>query len=96
VLGSAAACSVTDFSLSINANRGTLAIAGGVGMVRLGHSPAKVLTPYHELVARLIAKGHTRELLGLEPSNIFVPFSKDQISITLVMENFRLVAVCTG
>jgi hypothetical protein len=45
----------------------------------LDHSPAKVLTPYHELVARLIAKGCTRcELLGHEPSNIAVPFSKDQ------------------
>jgi hypothetical protein len=46
----------------------------------LGHSPAKVLTPYLELVARLITKGHTRccELLGHEPSNIVVPFSKDQ------------------
>jgi hypothetical protein len=45
----------------------------------LGHSPAKVLTPYHELVARLIAKRHTHycELLGHGPSNI-VPFSKDQ------------------
>jgi hypothetical protein len=46
----------------------------------LGHCPAKVLTPYHELVARLTAKGctHCCELLGHEPSNIVVPFSKDQ------------------
>jgi hypothetical protein len=46
----------------------------------LGHSPAKVLTPHHELVARLIAKGYTHccELLGHEPRNIVVPFSKDQ------------------
>jgi hypothetical protein len=37
-------------------------------------------TPYHELVARLIAKEHTHccKLLGHEPSNIVVPFSKDQ------------------
>jgi hypothetical protein len=42
----------------------------------LGHSPAKVLTPYHELVGRLIAKGRTHcELLGHDPSNIVVPFS---------------------
>jgi hypothetical protein len=46
--------------------------------LRLDHSPAKVLTPYHELVTRLIAKGCTYcELLEHEPSNI-VPFSKDQ------------------
>jgi hypothetical protein len=46
----------------------------------LGHSPAKVLTLYHELVTRLTAKGYTRccEFLGHEPSNIVVPFSKDQ------------------
>jgi hypothetical protein len=45
----------------------------------LGHSPAKVLTPYHELIARLIAKEHTHcEFLGHEPSNIVVPLSKDQ------------------
>jgi hypothetical protein len=39
-----------------------------------------VLAPYHELIARLIAKEHTHccELLGHEPSNIVVPFSKDQ------------------
>jgi hypothetical protein len=65
--------------LSLNAKGSTLAIAGGVGMVTLGHSPAKVLTPYHELVARLIAKGFTHcELLEHEPSNISVPFSNDQ------------------
>jgi hypothetical protein len=34
--------------------------------------------PYHELVARLIAKRHTCELLGHDPSNITVPFSKGQ------------------
>jgi hypothetical protein len=44
----------------------------------LGHSSAKVLTPYHELVERLIAKGHTGEFLGHEPSSIVVLFSKDQ------------------
>jgi hypothetical protein len=35
-LGSTAACSITDFTLSINADRSTLAIAGGVGMVIFG------------------------------------------------------------
>jgi hypothetical protein len=37
-----------------------------------------VLIPQHELVARLIAKGHTCELLEHEPNNSVVPFSKDQ------------------
>jgi hypothetical protein len=55
-----------------------LAIAGSVGMVIADQSPAQVLTPYHELVARLIAKGCTCELLGHEPSNLVVTFSKDQ------------------
>jgi hypothetical protein len=47
--------------------------------LHLGHFPAKLPTPHHELVARLIAKGRTGccELLGHEPSNI-VPFLKDQ------------------
>jgi hypothetical protein len=55
-------------------------LQGVLKWLYLGHSPAKVLTPYHELVARLIAKGHTRccELLGHMPSNIVVPLSKDQ------------------
>jgi hypothetical protein len=80
VLGSTEACSVTDFMLSINANGSTLAIAGLLEWLHLGHSPAKMLTTYHELVARLIAKGctHGCGLLGHEPSNILVPFSKDQ------------------
>jgi hypothetical protein len=48
--------------------------------LHLGHSSAKVLTPYHELIARLIDKGctHCCELLEHEASNIVVPFSKDQ------------------
>jgi hypothetical protein len=61
--------------------RGALWLLQGVlEWLHLGHSPAKFLTPYHELVARLMAKGHTHccELLGHEPSNIIVPFSKDQ------------------
>jgi hypothetical protein len=47
----------------------------------LSQSPPKFLTPYHELVARLIAKGCTCccELLGHEPSNFVVLFSKDQL-----------------
>jgi hypothetical protein len=55
-------------------------LQGVLKWLHLCHSPDKVLTPYHELVARLIAKGHTHccELLGHEPSNIAVPFSKDQ------------------
>jgi hypothetical protein len=32
-LESTAACSITDFMLSVNADKSTLAIAGGVGMV---------------------------------------------------------------
>jgi hypothetical protein len=53
-------------------------LQGVLEWLYLGHSPAKILTPYHELIARLIAKGHTRccELLGHEPSNNVVPFSK--------------------
>jgi hypothetical protein len=76
VLGSIAACSVTDFTLSISVNGSTLAVAGVLEWLDLGHSPAKVLTPYHELVARLIAKGYTCKLLGHESSNIVVPFQK--------------------
>jgi hypothetical protein len=48
--------------------------------LQLGHSPAKIFTPYCELVAGLIAKGHTHccELLGHEPSNIVVSVLKNQ------------------
>jgi hypothetical protein len=55
-------------------------LQGVLKWLHLGQSPAKVLTPYHELVARLTAKGctHCYELLGHEPSNIVVPSSKDQ------------------
>jgi hypothetical protein len=54
-------------------------LQGVLEWLHLGHSPAKVLTPCHELVARLTAKGCTCcELLGHEPSNIVVPFSIDQ------------------
>jgi hypothetical protein len=72
--------SITDFMLSTNANRSTLVTAGVLGVGDFGHSSAKVLTPYHELVARLIAKGCLCycALLGHEPSNIVVPFSKDR------------------
>jgi hypothetical protein len=55
-------------------------LQGVLEWLYLGHSPAEFLTLYHELVATLIAKGctHCCELLGHEPSNIVVPFSKDQ------------------
>jgi hypothetical protein len=55
-------------------------LQGVLEWLYLGHSPAKILKPHRELVARLISKGHTRccELLGHEPSNVVVPFSKDQ------------------
>jgi hypothetical protein len=52
-------------------------LQGVLEWLHLGHSPTKVPIPYHELVARLTAKGCTRELLGHETSNI-VPISKDQ------------------
>jgi hypothetical protein len=55
-------------------------LQGVLEWLHLCHSPAKVLTLYHELVPRLIAKGctHCCELLWHEPSNTVVPFLKDQ------------------
>jgi hypothetical protein len=70
-------------------------LQGMLEWLYLDHSPAKVLATYHELVARLITKGHTFcEFWGHEPSNIVVPFSKR--SKALVMAIFRHMAVCTG
>jgi hypothetical protein len=48
--------------------------------LHLPHSPARVITPYHNTVTKLIAMGHfcTVQLLGLEPSLIIVPFTKEQ------------------
>jgi hypothetical protein len=42
--------------------------------------PAGVITSYHKMVAKLIAMGlsHTIQLLGLYPSLIIVPFTKEQ------------------
>jgi hypothetical protein len=48
--------------------------------LHLPHSPARVITPYYNMVAKLIATGCfcTVQLLGLEPSLIIVPFTKEQ------------------
>jgi hypothetical protein len=53
---------------------------GVLEWLHLPHSPARVITPYHNMVAKLIAMGrfHTVQLLGLEPSLIIVPFTKEQ------------------
>jgi hypothetical protein len=53
---------------------------GVLEWVHLPHSPARVITPSHNMVAKLIAMGcfHTIQLLGLEPSLIIVPFTKEQ------------------
>jgi hypothetical protein len=49
-------------------------------MATLTHSPARVITLYHNIMAKLIALGHfhTIQLLGLEPSLIVVSFTKEQ------------------
>jgi hypothetical protein len=71
------ACSVTDFTLSTNANGSTLAIAGVLEWLHLGHSPAKVLTPYHELVARLIATTFVVvNCWGMSPGTLWSHFQK--------------------
>jgi hypothetical protein len=48
--------------------------------LHLLHSPARVITPYHYMVSTLIPTGCfcTVQLLGLEPSLLVVPFSKEQ------------------
>jgi hypothetical protein len=53
---------------------------GVLEWLHLPHSPARVITPYHNMVAKLIAMGHflTVQLLGLEPSLISIPFTKEQ------------------
>jgi hypothetical protein len=53
---------------------------GVLEWLHLHHSPARVITPYHNMVAKLIAIGHfhTVQLLGLEASLIIVPFTKEQ------------------
>jgi hypothetical protein len=53
---------------------------GVLEWLHLPHSPARVITPYHNMVTKLIAMGHfcTVQLLGLEPSLIIVPFTKEQ------------------
>jgi hypothetical protein len=53
---------------------------GVLEWLHLLHSPARVITPYHYMVTKLIAMGCfcTVQLLGLEPSLIVVPFTKEQ------------------
>jgi hypothetical protein len=45
---------------------------GVLQWLHLLHSPAKVITPYHNMVAKLVAMGHfhTVQLLELEPSHL--------------------------
>jgi hypothetical protein len=53
---------------------------GVLEWLHLPRSPARVITPYHNMVAKLISMGHfhTVQLLGLKPSLIIVPFTKEQ------------------
>jgi hypothetical protein len=53
---------------------------GVLEWLHLLHSPARVITPYHNMVAKLIAMVCfcTVQLLGLELSLIAVPFTKEQ------------------
>jgi hypothetical protein len=48
--------------------------------LHLPHSPARVITPYCNMIAKLIAMGCfcTVQLLGLGPFLIIVPFTKEQ------------------
>jgi hypothetical protein len=57
-----------------------LADSGSTRVVTFTSLPARVITPYHNMVAKLIVMGHfhTVQLLGLQPSLIFVPFTKEQ------------------
>jgi uncharacterized membrane protein len=53
---------------------------GVLQWLHLPHSPARVITPYHNMVVKLIAMGCfcMVQLLGLELSLIIVPFTKEQ------------------
>jgi hypothetical protein len=69
-------------------------LKGVLEWLYLGHSPVKVLTPHHELVARLIAKGCTHcEFLEHEPVILLSSFQKIN---SFVYGTFQLVAVCSG
>jgi hypothetical protein len=53
---------------------------GMLEWIHLGHSPSRVITPYYDLVARIIGQGCLRcvWLVGQEPGSITIPFSKEQ------------------